>query len=295
MLFTMQMWSFEDRSAVFVDVFKRSAIAHGYDLRLIAPGDEPPTGFARLKSRYRHLSPNSERFELASFRRWFEVARRVGPSDRFIVADSDLVIGQSFTALPSEVRDFGGLLGSIGTSSGVLEDGISGGFSIWTGRQLCDFCDYMVTSYESGVDRLAALHAGKVSMGNARASISDMTLLYLWVQAANIPFFNTNRLLRDGQGRSLYIDHNFLMPEALDARFSMTLGRKSVRWHNRELQLRTAEGETVRAASLHLCGRYKIMARDLERRNQCGLALKSIYILGGRTGRALLARAGVHV
>lgn len=291
----MQMWSCEDRSAPFVDVFRRTAEGRGYDLRLIAPGNPEPASFAKLKASYRHLSPNPARFELASFRRWFEIADRVAPTDRFVLADSDLVIGLPFAALPAEVREFSGLVGSIGATANVLEDGINGGFSIWTGQLLRQFCDYMVARYEGGTERLAALHAAKVAGGNPRASISDMTLLYGWVQETGIPFLNTNRLLRGDHGEAIYIDHNFFMPEALGVCFAMALGRKSVNWHDGQLTLRTLDGETVLAASLHLGGRYKIMAEDLEQHSQWRLAAKSAYILGGRNGRAFLARAGIHL
>jgi hypothetical protein len=290
----MRMWSCEDRRAPFVEVFKRSATTHGYDLRMIAPGAVAPTGFAQLKARYRHLSPNPERFELASFRRWFEIAAQVAPNDRFVLADSDLFIGQPFATLPAEVRDFDGLTGSIGATGDVLEDGINRGLSVWTWRLVRQFCDYMVAVYETKTDKLASLHAAKLAMGNARASISDMTLLYGWVQEVGIPFLNTNRLLRDSARRAFYIDHNFFMPEGLGLRFAMTLGRKSVHWRDGQMHLRTRDGEPVIAGSIHLGGRYKIVAEDLERHDQLGLALRSAYILGGRTGRSLLSRAGLY-
>lgn len=290
----IRMWSCEDRCAPFVEVFSRTAVAHDYDLRLIVPGATPPSGFTRLLTHYRHLSPNPKNFELASFRRWFEIAARVNPADRFVLADSDLFIGQSFRALPKDIRDFEGLVGSIGASKEVLEDGVNGGFSVWTGILLKEFCDYIVASYESGTEQLAALYATKVAAGNPRASISDMTLLFAWVQHARVPFFNTNQILRDQLGRAIYIDHNFFMPEALGARFAMTLGRKSVHWRQGDLRLQLRDGAPVIAASLHLGGRYKIMAADLEQRSQMGLTAKSAYILGGRTGRKLLAKIGIH-
>src|SRR5438045_7977355 len=64
---TMHMWSCDDRSAPFIEVFHRTAVQAGYDLRLMSPQLKPPAAFQKLKECYRHLSANTERFELASF------------------------------------------------------------------------------------------------------------------------------------------------------------------------------------------------------------------------------------
>lgn len=286
-----RMWSCEDRLAPFVDVFRRSAEQAGYDVRIIAPQAEP-RGFVELKRHYRHLSPNAERFELASFRRWFEIAQVVAPEERFVLADSDLVVQQPFAALPAELTGFDGVVGSIGATGDVLEDQINGGFSLWTGALLRDFCDYMVAAYAAGEGRLEAILARRIAQGNLRASISDMTLLYNWVHDTDRPFFNSNRLIVGGDGVVHYVDHNFFMPECLGARFRMTLGRKALRFARDGFWLTAEDGAPVRPASLHLGGRYKIMATDIERGSQIGMALRSAYILGGRLGRKMLQRAG---
>ncbi len=280
----MSIWTCEDRTAPFVGVFRRTATHAGYDVRLIAPAADLPLGFAKLKVHYRHLSPNPERFELASFRRWFEIAANVVATDRFIVADSDLVVQTAFSNLPSELRDADGLVGSIGVTGHVLEDAINGGFSLWTGAALHSFCDYMVTTYEEEVDELAKLHAAKLAAGNQRASISDMTLLYRWVHDTGQRFTNSNRVIA-----RQYVDHNFFMAECLGTRFAMELGRKAVDFTRNGLTLRTVDGEPIRPDVLHLGGRYKIMAEDLEAHRAIRIAFKSAYILAGRTGRRLLA------
>ena len=279
----MKIWCCEDRSAVFVDVFRRSAIASGYDLNLIKPGPVSPPGFDKFCSVYRHLSPNPEWFEVATFRRFFEIAALVRPDDRFVLTDSDLVIQTPFAGLPEEIRDFPGVVASIGATAGVLERDINSGFSIWTGRQLRDFCDYAIARYEAGVDDFAAYRAAQIAGGNARASISEMTVSYHWIEESGTPFLNTNRVI-DG----CYVDHNFLMSECLGTRFAMTLGRKAVRFTKTGIMLATDAGVPVRPASLHLGGRYKIMARDLEAGSQIGLAARSLFILAGRAGRRVL-------
>src|SRR5437660_1289719 len=115
----MHMWSCDDRTAPFVEVFRRTAVQAGYDVHLIAPQIKAPAAFQKLKDCYRHLSPNPERFELASFRRWYEIAAQVAPSDRFVLADSDLVVFSSWNKLPPIVREHEGVIGSIGMTGGV--------------------------------------------------------------------------------------------------------------------------------------------------------------------------------
>jgi hypothetical protein len=283
----MSMWCCEDRRAPFVRVFERTATSAGYDLRIIRPAKEP-AGFTQLKRHYRHLSPNPERFELACFRRWFEIAAAVLPGERFVQADSDLVVQTPFQRLPAELRDADALVASIGVTGDVPEEDINGGFSIWTGRRLREFCDYAVARYERGVDDLADARARGIAAGNPRASISDMTLLHRWVREAGVPFVDSNRVI-GGQ----YVDHNLSMVSCQGSRFRAAFGRKALRFARDGVWLSTVEGLPVRPNTLHLVGRYKILAGNVERRDQGRLALKSLYLLGGRTGRRLLRIMGV--
>jgi hypothetical protein len=198
----------------------------------------------------------------------------------------------SWHSLPAAVREHEGVIGSIGSNGDVLQEDINGGFSLWTGRLLREFCDYTVTSYERNGDELASVRlARQAAVGNSHVAISDMTLLYRWVRDARVPFFNTNRLIRDDVGRAHYIDHNFAMGEGLGVRFGMTFGRKKVLWRDGKAELVTRDGETVVADLLHLVGRYKAMASDLEQKNHLRLMIKSAYLRGGRAGRVALTAA----
>lgn len=290
----VDIWCCEDRTAPFVDIFSKSAIDNGYRLHIIAP-DKLCVKYEHFRAHYHHLSPNPEFFELASFRRWFEIAQHVGPNDRFVLADSDLIIAAPFATLPKSIRDFDGLVGSIGAHEGILEKGINGGFSIWTGRMLHDFCDYLVHTYETGFESLQQIYAARVSNGDNRASISDMTLLYNWVKEANIPFLNSNRLLSNEDRTSIYIDHNFFMPQGIDVKFKMAFGRKRLYRKKQEIWLQTDTDQPVRANSLHLGGRYKIMAADIAHNRTFKVITKSTYISAGRSIRYLLSKTGINV
>jgi hypothetical protein len=284
----MRMWTFESRSAPFVEVFRRSATAAGYDVRIIAPAAEPPA-YSEFRKHYVHLSVNAEGFELACYRRWFEIAAQVAPDDRFVHADSDLMVQTAFADLPAELRAGEALVASIGATDDVLEQQINAGYSVWTGRQLHDFCDFLIAQYKTGAADLAAMRARLITAGNPRTAISDMVLLHLWVSKSGVPFVNSNRIV-GGQ----YIDHTFFMPGCLHGRFRMTLGRKALEFRRDGFWLHTTEGVPVKPVSLHLVGRYKMMAEAIEKGSQIEMAAKSLYILGGRTGRSLMGRLGIR-
>ncbi len=128
-----------------------------------------------------------------------------------------------------------------------------------------------------------------VAAGNPRAAISDMVLLYLWVTETGVPFVNSNRVI-EGQ----YIDHTLSMPGCLGTQFRMAFGRKALSFRGDGFWLTTTEGAPVRPVSLHLVGRNKLLAPAIEAGDRVGLAARSAYILGGRTGRAVLGRLGIR-
>lgn len=279
----MRVLTFEDRDAPFVRVFERTARAAGAEVVLLRPAGEP-AGFAKLKRHYRHLSANSVGFELACFRRWFEIAATVGADERFIQADSDIVFQRPLQDLPAIFRDAEGVVGSIGVTDGIPETQVSPGFSLWTGRLLAQFCDYLVAVYERGADDLAALHAA------GGGSISDMTLIYRWLADDGVAFTDSNRVIEDG-----YIDHNIFMQSCGNADFRMQFGRKRLGFGADGARLQTTDGRDIRPLVLHLVGRYKLLAEAIEQRDATALAARSLYIAGGKAGRSALASVGVRL
>lgn len=280
-----RMWCFEDRQAPFVETFRRTAADAGFDVRLTSPAPDKSPAFVEFLQYYQHLSPNSYNFEMACFRRYFEAVRQVGPKERVIIADSDLFINLEPSELPEELMDNGGrVTGSIGILNGVAETDISPHFSFWTGQQLTDFCDFIIEYYKSKFDRVQAVYRTRVQAGNTRASISDMTLFYLWVTDEGIPFFDTNRVLS-----GTHVDHNVSMIECQNAVFERQFGRKAIFRKGSKLALKTSEGQQVTPAILHLQGRYKIIASDLETRHTFAVAARSAYIMAGRTARGVIA------
>lgn len=278
------LYCFENRKATFVDVFRQTAERHGFTVILQEPSANDPD-FARFRQAYHHLSVNPEGFELACFHRYFAMRALLPVGNRAIMADSDLFVQCAPEDIPAElIADRQGFVGSIGVNAGVPEEDISPHFSFWTRALLDDFCDFLIEQYRTGLDRLKAIYARRSAVTD-RASISDMTLLYLWVQDRGIAFVNSNQVLA-GQ----YIDHNVSSPDCANAGFETSFGRKRLLLSADGIRMRTKDGASVNPLILHLQGRYKLAAEPLLNRNQLKLWQGSAYIAAGRIARRAISR-----
>ena len=255
----ISLYSIEDRQAPFVDVFVSSATACGFKPRIIATKDVESPTFSKFRKIYRHFSINPEDFELACFRRYFEIARLVPKSERFIIADSDLLINLNALSIPKLfIEQPEALIGSIGYSDSVPEMDISPHFSFWNRTLVNRFIEYLIYIYESRVDHLVDIFNKRKNAGNKRAAISDMTLLHMFVHDTDVQFINSNQVV---EGR--LIDHNFSIAETANSIFKKEFGFKAFRRTNEHLSFITTNGETVRPVAIHLQGRAKIAASSL--------------------------------
>lgn len=278
------LYCFENRSAPFVDVFRQTAVRNGFSLVLQAP-DANIADFGRFRDVYQHLSVNPEGFELACFHRYFALRALLPLGERAIMVDSDLFIQCRPDNIPTELTaDPNGFVGSIGVAGGLHEEDISPHFSFWTKPLLDDFCDFLVEQYQSKVERLRTIYAQRCQQ-TRRASVSDMTLLYLWVQDRKIAFTNSNQVLG---GR--YIDHNVSSTACANALFTTSLGRKQLLMQPDGIRLRTVNGTSVEPLILHLQGRYKLAALPLLTGSSIKLWQRSVYIAGGRIARQAISR-----
>lgn len=255
----MDLYCIEDRQAPFIDAFVKSSKAHGFTPRVIAPNSHESPAFARFRQVYRHLSINPEGFELACFRRYFELANMVLAGERFIIADSDLLVNLALNDVPALFTDQSdGLVGSIGRTGGALESDISPHFSFWTPALIRRFVEYLIHVYECQDTRLECIYRERLDSGNKRAAISDMTLLRMFTQDESITFIDSNQVV-DG----MLIDHNFCMAECANATFKMGLGFKAFRRERQGLSFITTTGESIRPVVIHLQGRAKIASQPL--------------------------------
>jgi hypothetical protein len=237
----MRIYCIEDRQAPFVGAFVNSVVAHGFEPRLIGPREDESPEFSKFRRVYRHLSINPERFEMMCFRRYFEVARLVSSGERFLIADSDLLINAKAKAIP---QLFTGqpeaLIGSIGYNAGVPEQDISPHFSFWNPVLVNQFIQYLIDIYESQVSRLEYIYNARQVAGNKRAAISDMTLLHMFVHDTSVPFVDSNQVVG-----GMLIDHNFSMAESANSVFRKECGFKAFRRDQGSIKFVTADGLTV--------------------------------------------------
>ena len=205
-----------------------------------------------------------------------------------IIADSDLFVQLGPLDLPTELQDNADKVwGSIGRSNGIAETDISPHFSSWTGKALGDFCEFCIETYRNNFGDLEVTHRSRLTGGNSRASISDMTLFYLWVEREGVAFFDTNRVLG-----GVYIDHNISMTECANTSFCSEFGRKSLHFNEGKILIRPDSHEDVIPAILHLQGRYKLISSAVEEGRRIPVAVWSAYIQAGRLARKVASALG---
>ena len=281
----MRLYCIEDRQAPFIDAFVKSSTLHGFAPKVIGPSSNALPAFSKFKQVYRHLSINPEEFELACFRRYFEVATMVTEGERFIIADSDLIINAGPGEIPALFMDHtSALVGSIGRSGDNPEDDISPHFSFWTHKLVWRFVEYLIYVYETQDGRLARTYSARKEAGNKRAAISDMTLCRMFTLDESIEFIDSNQVV-DG----ILIDHNFCMAECANASFKMGFGFKAFHREQKNLRFTTTTGDRVRPLAIHLQGRAKIASEPLHEGNDLSARMRLGSLAAARIARKLLA------
>jgi hypothetical protein len=280
----IKLYCAEDREGPFFEIYKRTASDKGYAVVFPCMDSIKQPSYIKFTSIYRHMSINSIDFELACFRRYFLILPLLKPNEHFIISDSDLYFNTNKSEIPKAIMDFThGLVGSVGITNGVLETDISPHFSFWTTELLKQFVDYLIYAYEERAHILESIYTERRQQKGKRVAVSDMTLLYDWVNTQGIPFLNSNQVT-DG----LYLDHNITMRECLNATFQSRFGRKRIYYGANGLRLQDTHNREVRPLFLHLPGRYKAVSTLLHDGKRFCTNLTSIYIYLGRSIRSLL-------
>jgi hypothetical protein len=248
-----KVFFFENRQRRFIEMTLARLQTKGFAPYAVATiSGDGEAMYQRLAAAYEHRSVNSAAFELQCFQRYFAMSGIIPDGEAWFMMDSDVVMTREYAT----VRDYfdgvdADVVGSVGFGPDGLENQVSPHFTVWTRALALDFCDFVVATYEGGIDTLIARIVAETGVSVERINVSDMVLLQGWVTARRLRLFNTNRVIN-----GMYIDHNISQNLIPDGRFSAFLGTKM--WRKTSNGIGLALGGTpVEPISLHFPGRYK--------------------------------------
>ncbi|SHN18228.1 hypothetical protein [Mucilaginibacter sp. OK098] len=201
---------------------------------------------------YKHYSVNPPEFEIACFARYFAIASILKNDDPFLLTDTDVYVTKAFRDLQG--HNFKGtFVGSEGFYEKGSEGQISPHCTIWNRDLLIDFIDFILNTYKKNHenDFLENYYQSQKEK-HAYTSVSDMNLIYLWIQANNVPYVNSNSTKFE-----FGIDHNLSSLLCADDEFEAFAGRKFLKVRNDKITCFLKSGKEQNMALLHFQGAYK--------------------------------------
>jgi len=222
--------------------------------------------YVDFKNKYAHKSTNNRQFELICFRRYFLLRRAYESgvlTGDIVLVDSDIIVNpgvMEYVLGISSVYDF---MGSVAMAGDFDENQISPHFSFWRKEALFDFTDFLLSAY-SDLNILERMNriADQFSSRKLLGGISDMTLLYLWVDIRRIRWGLVNSV-RNG----MVIDHNISLGFNGDGVvFDKLFGVKFLTKSLQRLYFRS-NGKLVYPLVMHFQGRAKILMKSVHSKN----------------------------
>lgn len=276
---------FENRKLPFLNSYVNKATSLGFAPTILSNGqlDGDPK-FKHFKEIYQHLSVgNTVEFEVSCIARYFALANVVTNDDTFILSDSDIFLTSNLKNLKSDSTIKGSFVGSEGFLESGSENQISPHFSIWNRELLNDFVDFIIFIYNKNIEDQCLTHIfEKQKSLLGITSISDMTLLYLWINERNIPFINSNSIANNWG-----IDHNISSLICEDGNYRSELNRKKIVFKDDKLLFETTDGQLKEMSIVHFQGGYKQILYDFYMGRISKFALFSAYINLGRKVMAI--------
>lgn len=254
------IYIFETRKLNYLDAYIAKAKTLQYN-PIIITGDafKGDARLAEFKKYYQHLSPNPYEFEYNCFARYFAVANVLTNDAPFIASDSDIFITNRKISLSNQSLK-STFVGSEGFYKGASECQISPHFSFWNRELINNFVDYLVAAYKRNRDdQFLVKHYEVQQKRLGYTAVSDMTLLYLWINDNKVPFINSNSIHNDWG-----IDHNISVLNTADARYQSVHNRKKIEFGTAgEVYCLLESGEKQTMSCLHFQGAYKPVLADL--------------------------------
>jgi len=240
--------------------------------------------FENFRRSYRHMSSNSELFELTCFQRYFylyEFMKREGLKCA-VMADSDLLI---FCDLDSYFKRYNcGCAFSISRRQEPYIWAACPQCCYWTLECLCEFIEYLCSFYDTDIKILQEKYTYAKTQ-NKKGGICDMTALYLWGRERkdilNLSIEREHMVFDHSlQSRSNYFSDEF--------RFCKLLKMKRLYYIENIPYFKTTDGKLIKAATIHCQGSSKdIMSLLCQKPNMLLLAGKRYAGFAGRIGQRL--------
>ncbi|MDB4922630.1 hypothetical protein [Mucilaginibacter sp.] len=205
---------------------------------------------------YKHYSVNPPEFEIACFARYFAIASILKNDDPFLLTDTDVYITKAFRDLQG--HNFKGkFVGSEGFDERGSQGQISPHCTAWNRSLLFDFINFTLSTYKKNHenDFLESYYQSQTEK-YTYTSVSDMNLIYLWIQANNIPYVNSNSTKFE-----FGIDHNISTVICDDDEFKSFAGRKYFKIRGDKITCFLKSGKKQDMALLHFQGPYKPILR----------------------------------
>ena len=195
---------------------------------------------------YKHLTSNSEDYELTCFLRWFYINAfcRENNIGAFIYLDSDVLLYEDIATMQPFFEH--SKIANTCDTTGVPA------FTYFNGQKaINDFCDFLLYSYthNDAVKNLEALYEPFTKAPETLGGISDMTLFHLYFQEHPADTMKINFINDD-----LAIDICINNPDG----FEMAAGIKKIIWQDGlPYGINSESGSLIRFASLHYQGKSK--------------------------------------
>ena len=247
------IYLFETRNINFLKPYVDKAQSLGFNVTNLNNAQlQDNKQYQEFLNVYEHYSVNPPGFEIACFARYFAMASVIKNDEPFLMTDTDVYITKAFKDLQG--HDFKGtFVGSEGFTATGTEHQIAPHCTVWNRELLIDFIRFVLEAYKQNkedgfLDKLYQLRKAKY----IQTAISDMNLIYHWIQANKIPYLNSN-----STKFPFGIDHNISELRCEDAEFKGYQNRKYLKINNDRITCFLKSGQTQNMALLHFQGIYK--------------------------------------
>lgn len=253
------IYLFETRDTNFLKPYVGKATSLGFNVKHIGNNELAASKLYKdFIKVYKHYSVNPPEFEIACFARYFAIAELLKNNETFLMTDTDVYITKAFKDMQG-YDPKGSFVGSEGFTALGSEHQIAPHCTVWNRELLMNFIRFVLDTYKNNqndefLDKIYREQTAKYQY----TAISDMNLIYYWIQANKIPYINSN-----STKFPFCIDHNISGSRCEDAEFMVYEKRKYLKIEKGDrVTCFLTSGEPQNMALLHFQGVYKNVLRD---------------------------------